>query len=83
MVQRICVQTREGPREFKFFGDSAALTAARNTGEIAVGEEVIYRSHIVFVLDDYNLLILEQFMPTPQGFSFTVNGVPVDPAQFM
>ena len=96
MLQKIKLQTRDGIREYKFVPSAAALTAAAGAGEISVGEDIVYREYIVMVLEDYELLILDripapvmnmgpEFVP-PMGnvqYSFTVNGQPVDPAQFM
>ena len=96
MVQRIQLQTPEGMREFPYLPTAAALIAAADAGDIVVGQEVIYREYRVLVLEDFELLILDrvggmvppEFVPPFGGvggadWKVTVNGVPVDPAQFM
>ena len=98
MIQKMRVQTAKGICEYKFLPTAAALQAAADAGEVSTGEEIIYRNHIVLVLEDFNLLILEQINaqpmfnmpPVPDGFgtnganwTFMVNGVQVDPSQFM
>jgi len=72
MAQKIQIQTPEGPREYIFLPDSAAYQAALNAGEIVVGQEVIYRQYIVWVLEDFLMLVLDQV--TPAGFGFPPNG---------
>ena len=102
MLQKIKLQTPDGVREYKFLPDGGAYESAKASGEIAVGEEVIYRSFLVHILPGYEMLVLQQvnipimhdtggnpggeawsFNPNMAGWSFTVNGVPVDPSQFM
>lgn len=80
MIQKVRVQTASGVREYSFVPHSAALKAALDAGEVSVGEEIIYREWIAKVLDTDELVAFERAaMPM---FSFTVNGVPFDPAQF-
>lgn len=86
MLQRIQIQTRDGIREYPFVSSAAALKAAADSGEITVGQELIYREYIVLVLEDYELLILDtvrNIVPFPPmdsdaSFQFTAG-----PAQFM
>lgn len=99
MIQKVQIQTLDGVREYPFIPDAAAFKAAADAGEISVGDEIIYRQWVVLLLDDLEMLILTQhgvpFMNPntggdTMGFGFgapdirmTVNGIPVDPAQFM
>ena len=100
MSGKVKVATSEGTREYLSIQDSNEFDAAREAGEIVAGQEIIYRTYVVYVLEDYGMLILSrvhvmggpQFVsPTggwqasPDGmqWSFTVNGQPADPSQFM
>ena len=111
MLTKVRIQTRDGVRELPFVPSAAALKAAADAGEVAVGDDIVYREWLVWLLEDYNMLILERLqVPNPvfgggagpeyappmgdawrmftpnmgnAQFSFTVNGVPVDPSQFM
>ena len=58
MIQKIQLQTQDGVREYKLLPNAAALQAAAGTGEIAVGEEVVYRNFVALVLEDFELLVL-------------------------
>ena len=82
MLQRVRLQTPDGIREYKFAQDSRAYDAAKEAGEIEIGEEMIYRSFLVHVLPDYVMLMLDkvgmpftgpEFVPNMGGFA---GGVP-------
>ena len=92
MVQTIQIRTQDGVREYKLLPSAAALQAAADAGEITVGEEVVYRTFIVLVLEDFELLILgnipapvmdmgPEFVP-PVGGMGNVHWFTVDPSQF-
>lgn len=95
-MQTVQIQTPEGVRNFPFYMDSAAVRAARDTGEIAVGDEIVYREHLVEVMENDQMLALERIGGMPNGFPpfpgtggaggadwmFTMNGVPVTPEEW-
>lgn len=94
MLQKIRLQARGGVHKIPYVPDSAAYEAARTAGELTVGMDIVYKTYIVQILEDYSMFIvdsIQKYMPVmnmgdvPVGgnWSFTVNGVPVDPAQFM
>ena len=86
MLQKIQLQTADGAREYKLVLSADALKAAADTGEIAVGEEVVYKQYLVKVLSGEETLILER-LAAPGGFSGAMPDVwqfvNIDPAQFM
>ena len=69
MLQRIRLHTRDGVREYPIVPSAAALQAAAVDGEIAVGDDIIYREWICWVMEDIELLILDSLR----------NVVPVQP----
>ena len=93
MIKRIQLQTPDGVREVKYITGSVEFDAARNAGEIAIGEEIIYKNSLVQIIDGFGMLLLDTIQCTPftGGFSgihqdggqwsFTINGQPVDPTQ--
>lgn len=97
-MQKIHLQTPEGIREYLFIPGTAEYDAAREAGEIAVGDDIVYRNCLVEIIDGFAMLVLEmvQGMPmynpgmpdiempdmTNGHFSFTVNGRPVSQEEF-
>lgn len=92
MLQKIQLQTPEGPGEYFFVPDSTAYEQAKEEGVIKEGMDIVYRQFLVHVLPDMSMLVLTKIMPmqAPMGgfdpgmpnFQFVVNGVPVSKEQF-
>ena len=90
MLQTVQIQTPDGIQTYPFIPNSLEYEAALAAGEIKEGMDIVYRSFLVHIIHDSEMLVLTriaQFVQNPmggmQGWTFTVNGVPVDPAQFM
>lgn len=94
MIKMIRLQTPDGVREYAAFESDAEYRDAFLGGEIHVGDDVIYKNYLVWVLEDGYMLVLDQIQSAPQfvpnmggmpdmggNWSFTINGQPVDPAQ--
>ena len=90
MLQKVKLNTPDGIKDYPFVPDSVSYEAALASGEITEGMDIVYRSFLVHIIHDSEMLVLTQiaqFVQNPmggmQGWTFTVNGVPVDPDQFM
>jgi len=96
MLQKIRLNTPEGIEEYPFVPDSISYEAAVAAGEITEGMDIVYRSFLVHIIHDNEMLVLTRIAPMnvapefPNGpaggmehWTFTVNGIPVDPSQFM
>lgn len=96
MLHKIRLQTPEGIREYKFVPDSITFDQAKESGEITVGEEIIYRELLVCILENFSMLAINRIqqidVPPFAGDSppfgnvrweFTMNGVPVNPEVVM
>jgi len=66
MVQRIQLQTPEGIREYLFIPGTAEYEAAREAGEIHVGDDIVYRNCLVEIIDGFAMLVLDVLRGVPQ-----------------
>ena len=82
MLQKVQLQTPEGMIEYPFVPDSRAYDEAVAAGEITVGMDIVYRSFLVHIVTDFAMLILTPIAPPMgagmPGWSFQINGIPVD-----
>jgi len=90
MLQTVQLQTPDGVQAYPFIPNSLEYEAAVAAGEITEGMDIVYRNYLVHIIHDSEMLVLTQiaqFVQNPmggmQGWTFTVNGIPVDPNQFM
>lgn len=90
-MQKIKLQTPEGVREFLLISGTAEYDAAREAGEIHVGDDIVYKNYLVWIIDNFEMLILDMLQGIPQfdpgmpdmgNWSFTINGQPITPEQF-
>lgn len=81
-MQKIQLQTPEGFREYLFIPGTEEFDSARESGEIHIGDEIIYRNCLVEIIDGFAMLVLEMIqgmpmynpgMPNMDGFA---GGVP-------
>lgn len=64
-MQKIQLQTPEGIREYLFIPGTAEYDAARETGEIHVGDDIVYRNCLVEIIDGFAMLVLEMIQGMP------------------
>ena len=77
VLPRIKIQTPDGVKEYPVAENSVAFEAARDSGELTPGMEIIYRQFIVYLLADCQMLVLSQIAQMmPQSFTFTMGGQP-------
>lgn len=74
-MTKIQLQTPEGVREVKCITGSAEFDAARDAGEIAIGEEIVYKNKLVQIIDGYGMLLLDTVQGAPFMGGFT-GGMP-------
>jgi len=98
MLPKIQIATPDGVGEYICVADGAVYEQAKTSGDISPGMDIVYRSFLVHILPDMSMLVLTRIQQMPPQFvnhenasgapnaarwSFSVNGVPVDPEQFM
>lgn len=75
MLQTIQIQTPDGIKAYPFVHDSIEYESAVADGEIAEGMDIVYRSFLVHIIHESEMLVLTQIMPfgNMQGFNFITN----------
>ena len=53
MAQRVQVFGPEGPKSYTVYGDNREIAADFAAGELQLGEEILYNSHICELLDEF------------------------------
>ena len=66
-MTKIRVQHPDGVVEYPAYGTHEDVLAAIGTGDIAYGQDIVYRGYIVQLMDDKQMLLVDMLQPNMLG----------------
>ena len=70
----IQLHTPEGLKEYLYIQNPAEYEAGKDSGEITVGKDIVYKNYLVTINEDYGMTVLDMIQMNVPNWSFQFTG---------